>query len=340
MPAFRKNATGPKNAHRGPATASPAPSPAIVASSKRDEVRPRSASSLAVAMARNPRIDGTLAAVEAPSRKRVEPSSQRLVVRPVRITATSPKTGPSCITRWCPSRSESMPKTGERHSSETKNAAVRKLAELEPVDLLAAVLLQVGQVVDQQRPGQARAETEREGAEQDGRDGAVHRAGRVPRATLGREPRHPRRDQRPWPRPLGGRVARDWAEADRLRAQIEAAGWKVVDDGLRFRLSRAQPPDVVEAGPRPLRRVGGRSLAPGGAGHRHGQRGDPGDRLAGGPRARAGRAAGASRRPDTQVVVVADAPGRGAAEALTGVDRGDGRRGRLDQQPGSARRGR
>jgi hypothetical protein len=44
------------------------------------------------------------------------------------------------------------------------------------------------------------------------------------------------------------RAARDWDEADRLRAEIEAAGWKVVDRGMDFALSPAAPPDVEEAG--------------------------------------------------------------------------------------------
>jgi hypothetical protein len=42
------------------------------------------------------------------------------------------------------------------------------------------------------------------------------------------------------------RVARDWGEADRLRAVIEAAGWKIVDRGTDFALSPAAPPDVAE----------------------------------------------------------------------------------------------
>ncbi len=29
---------------------------------------------------------------------------------------------------------------------------------------------------------------------------------------------------------------RDWPTADRLRAEIEAAGWQVVDQGLGYRL--------------------------------------------------------------------------------------------------------
>jgi hypothetical protein len=44
------------------------------------------------------------------------------------------------------------------------------------------------------------------------------------------------------------RAARDWPEADRLKAVIEGGGWKVVDHGTDFALSPAAPPDVVEAG--------------------------------------------------------------------------------------------
>jgi hypothetical protein len=44
------------------------------------------------------------------------------------------------------------------------------------------------------------------------------------------------------------RVDRDWAEADRLKGEIEAAGWKVVDSGTRFRLARADPLDLSEGG--------------------------------------------------------------------------------------------
>ena len=44
------------------------------------------------------------------------------------------------------------------------------------------------------------------------------------------------------------RAARDWPEADRLRAEIEAAGWKVVDRGTDFALEPATPPTVEEAG--------------------------------------------------------------------------------------------
>ena len=42
------------------------------------------------------------------------------------------------------------------------------------------------------------------------------------------------------------REARDWALADRLRGEIEAAGWTIVDRGTDFALSPAAPPDVDE----------------------------------------------------------------------------------------------
>lgn len=42
------------------------------------------------------------------------------------------------------------------------------------------------------------------------------------------------------------REARDWAEADRLRGEIEAAGWKIVDRGTDFALEPAAPPDLAE----------------------------------------------------------------------------------------------
>jgi tryptophan synthase beta subunit len=35
------------------------------------------------------------------------------------------------------------------------------------------------------------------------------------------------------------RAAKDWPEADRIRAEIEAAGWKVVDRGTDFALEPA-----------------------------------------------------------------------------------------------------
>src|SRR5215207_8256534 len=44
------------------------------------------------------------------------------------------------------------------------------------------------------------------------------------------------------------RAAGDWGEADRLRAEIEAAGWKIVDRGTDFALSPAAPPDLADEG--------------------------------------------------------------------------------------------
>jgi len=44
------------------------------------------------------------------------------------------------------------------------------------------------------------------------------------------------------------RAAKQWAEADRIRGEIEAAGWKVVDRGTDFALEPAHPPTVQEDG--------------------------------------------------------------------------------------------
>jgi cysteinyl-tRNA synthetase len=44
------------------------------------------------------------------------------------------------------------------------------------------------------------------------------------------------------------REAHDWAPADQLRAEIEAAGWRIVDRGTDFALEPATPPTVEEAG--------------------------------------------------------------------------------------------
>ena len=42
------------------------------------------------------------------------------------------------------------------------------------------------------------------------------------------------------------RGAQDWAAADRIRAEIEAAGWKIVDRGTDFALEPAHPPTVAD----------------------------------------------------------------------------------------------
>ncbi|HET9853191.1 MAG TPA: glycosyltransferase [Candidatus Limnocylindrales bacterium] len=44
------------------------------------------------------------------------------------------------------------------------------------------------------------------------------------------------------------RAGRDWDTADRLRAEIEGAGWHVVDSGTEFRLEPANAPDVEVGG--------------------------------------------------------------------------------------------
>jgi cysteinyl-tRNA synthetase len=44
------------------------------------------------------------------------------------------------------------------------------------------------------------------------------------------------------------RRARDWAAADALRGELEAAGWKVVDIGTLYDLERAAPADEEAAG--------------------------------------------------------------------------------------------
>ena len=44
------------------------------------------------------------------------------------------------------------------------------------------------------------------------------------------------------------RAERDWHAADELRGRVEAAGWRIEDRDLDFRLSPARPPDIVEAG--------------------------------------------------------------------------------------------
>jgi cysteinyl-tRNA synthetase len=44
------------------------------------------------------------------------------------------------------------------------------------------------------------------------------------------------------------RTAQDWAAADRIRAEIEAAGWKIVDRGTDFALEPAVPPTIESEG--------------------------------------------------------------------------------------------
>ena len=112
------------------------------------------------------------------------------------------------------------------------------------------------------------------------------------------------------------RAGRDWTEADRIRAEIEAAGWKVVDRGTRFQLSPAGPG---------RRRRGPTAI-------RYGSSGSVPSRLDGPATHAATVIVRVSDRPDdlarlldglrgsapdrTQVVVVADAPSETLAAAL------------------------
>jgi hypothetical protein len=44
------------------------------------------------------------------------------------------------------------------------------------------------------------------------------------------------------------RMRREYATADRLKGEIEAAGWRIVDAGASYRLAPAHPPDLVVGG--------------------------------------------------------------------------------------------
>jgi cysteinyl-tRNA synthetase len=115
------------------------------------------------------------------------------------------------------------------------------------------------------------------------------------------------------------RRARDWATADRLLADIAAAGWKVVDSGTMYDLVRSAAPDIADGGI-----------------VRHGSSVSVPSRLAEAPvgvatvvlvatdwpadLARALRAL-VERSPDgTQLVVVANAPSEAQASALESLD--------------------
>jgi hypothetical protein len=115
------------------------------------------------------------------------------------------------------------------------------------------------------------------------------------------------------------RAARDWATADRLRGEIEAAGWKVVDSGTAFRLEPLHPPDLEDA-----------------LGVRYGRTDAVPSRLEETPTRPATVILVATDQPDdldralaalrstapagTQVVVVADAPGDAQAGRLPVAD--------------------
>ena len=114
------------------------------------------------------------------------------------------------------------------------------------------------------------------------------------------------------------RADHDWPEADRLRAVIEAAGWRIVDRGMDFALSPAAPPDVEDGADR-IRYGSSRSVP---------------SRLDEPPTGFATLVLLATDHPEdlertlrglaadapagTSVVVVADGPSEGQAAALTG----------------------
>ena len=115
------------------------------------------------------------------------------------------------------------------------------------------------------------------------------------------------------------RGERDFATADRLRSEIEAAGWKVVDRGTDFSLEPAHPPDLAD-----------------GSRVRYGASGSVPSRFAepaGGPAtvillatdwpddlARALEGLRAHAPEGTQLVIVADDPSAEQAAALEGLE--------------------
>ena len=115
------------------------------------------------------------------------------------------------------------------------------------------------------------------------------------------------------------RRARDWTAADRLKGDIEAAGWKVIDSGTMYDLERAAAPDVSVDG---IDRYGSSATVP--------------SRLDEAPVGTASVVLVATDWPDdlasslrglvdhapdgTQLVIVANAPSDERASALTTLD--------------------
>ena len=114
------------------------------------------------------------------------------------------------------------------------------------------------------------------------------------------------------------RERRDWDEADRLRAAIEAAGWRIADRGTDFALTPATPPDLDEG--KRIRYGASRNVpsrlddAPTGLATVIVIATDWPDDLA---RARSGLRESAPE--GTSVVIVADAPSDAQAAALDGL---------------------
>jgi hypothetical protein len=119
------------------------------------------------------------------------------------------------------------------------------------------------------------------------------------------------------------RASRDWDAADRLREEIEAAGWTIVDRGTDFALSPAAPPDLAEGS---RVRYGASANVP--ARFEESARGlatvvlIATDWPADVDRALAGLRAHAP--VGTSVVVVADGPSEAQAAAIEGVEHDEG----------------
>jgi hypothetical protein len=114
------------------------------------------------------------------------------------------------------------------------------------------------------------------------------------------------------------RRAHDWATADRLKGELEAQGWRVVDAASLYTLERAAPPDLTVDG---AVHYGSSATVP--------------SRLGEAPTAVAGVVLVATDPPDglartvdairtaspgTQVVVVANGPSEDQAASLVGLD--------------------
>ena len=117
------------------------------------------------------------------------------------------------------------------------------------------------------------------------------------------------------------REARDWAEADRLRAAIETAGWRIVDRGTDFALTPAAPPDLVEG--EQVRYGASRNVPSrleeraGGPCHDRPDR----DGLAGRPGAERSPGCAPRAPAGTSLVIVADAPSDGSGGGARGAAR-------------------
>jgi hypothetical protein len=115
------------------------------------------------------------------------------------------------------------------------------------------------------------------------------------------------------------RRERDFATADRLKAQLEDAGWKVVDRGTFYDLEPAHPPDVETAG----RIRYGRSASVPSVLHEPAAR--PASVVIAGahPAGDVARAVNGLRthaREDTQIIVAADDPSPELDDELDGVE--------------------